>query len=498
MGLIPCLKPHYLILIIFIESANFFKNKNLKFFYQLDKLIMYLVGSLYLFLMIKFTPEFFEFVVPMWPKIYAAYSDFGVFIDNTIRHFAVRIIIFSFIFISFLRLEFSYNNKILTLLFVASSILMIVESVGTIDQIVIFYAITTISYAKILFDLITSKKFPIQDNKFLVATFLILPIFDLNNFPAAFFGLGGFINVWWLVVVIYPFILFRKTRKEKSKELIILRKKIFSFHRILIAILTYILLLICNILTIKHYGPWASTAFNLLALLLILFLFEKTIYTKFFPKFSGFFVCLVAISTSCLFYSYVRSIENSVGKNRHIATPSPLSNFIAYYSKIYAPQKEDGFLMFSVWIPHAFPVMNYLEKDNNYITHVIGTKATRGESGNFKMFASKNSDTVFTLSYLFDNMKKQLKNPNTKLIFVNNGADAYDEDNNCIIGSLEYYFLDREFKKLFLKNFRFENQVLLLRKAKPMLKLKKDSDIYDQLKPSSETVLHSFEVYVRK
>ena len=58
-GLLCCLKPHYVFLPLLIEIDRFWKKKSLKFFLELDKLVIVAVGLIYLFLMFKFTPEFF-------------------------------------------------------------------------------------------------------------------------------------------------------------------------------------------------------------------------------------------------------------------------------------------------------------------------------------------------------------------------------------------------------------------------------------------------------
>jgi hypothetical protein len=99
MGLIPCFKPHYLIFPLFIEAYRFWQKKSLKFFCEIDKLVMLLIGAGYLFFMVKQTPEFLEFIVPMWPKIYKAYDDFQTFFENILHRLGGQTAIFCFIFL---------------------------------------------------------------------------------------------------------------------------------------------------------------------------------------------------------------------------------------------------------------------------------------------------------------------------------------------------------------------------------------------------------------
>ena len=172
---------------------------------------------------------------------------------------------------------------------------------------------------------------------------------------------------------------------------------------------------------------------------------------------------------------------------------------VTYYSHEFAPQKTDGILMISILNAHQFPLINYLEKTDYQKYHVASIQANRGLAGNAKMFATDDLDQVLTLSYLFDDVKNQVKNPNVKVIFINNTPEALDKKDRCLIGTLEYYFLDPLFKKMFLQNFHFENQVILLRKiANPKrINFSQEKSIFDEVKPTTIIVEHDFEVYVR-
>lgn len=481
MGLIPCIKPHYLILLIPIEIHRFWQKKSLKFFVELDKLMMGLLGALTLFLMIKFTPEYFEFIPPMWAKTYRVYDEYQVFLKNFWHNLAIMLQ-FGFIFLLFARSKMTPDDKILILFFLASLILIIVENLGTIDQIVVFHAITTICFLKFIFDLFLQEKNIFSDNRFIILTVILLPIFDLEVLPAAFLGLGGFINLWWLVAAVFPFL----QRKNFSK------KNIFLFF------LSYFLLLIIALASLKYMGAWAYVAVNLTISFFVLFIFEKQNSVK---KFSALAIFVIFASISSLLYCYVSSIVGVFNRESPYTFPNKLSDVITHYSEKHAPEKEEGFLMVSIWIAHQFPTLNYLQKDNQQKFHMALIQADQGLAGSRLMFAIKDSDKVFAYSYLFDDVKNAVKNPKIKIIFFNNSAEILDKSDRCLIPTLEYYFLDPQFRKIFLENFHFENHVVITHKVKALKKINfitgEKPSVFDIITPSPNQILYDLEIYVR-
>ncbi|NBV06153.1 MAG: hypothetical protein EBS06_02820 [Proteobacteria bacterium] len=503
MGLIPCFKPHYLIFPLFIEAYRFWQKKSLKFFCELDKLVMLLIGAGYLFFMLKQTPEFFEFIVPMWPKIYKAYDDSSLFFENILHRLGGQTAIFCFIFLAFSRLKFSPNDRILLLIFCAVSVLIILENIGTIDQLGVFYAVTTTCFLKIFYDLIMSEKFSFRENKSIILVLIFWPIFDMEVLPTSILSLSGFINVWWLIALVYPFLFCLALRKKNRQEFLFFKTKYLTTQKIIAAILLYLLLLFLALISLKYLGGWGFIAFNLFALFAVLFCFEK-IYSHFEKNFSAFFVFLVTTSTSCLIYSYIAPLSNLIPTKHYDTFPNKLSDEIAYYSRLYAPNPQDGFLVFSDLIVHQFPILNYLDKENYHTNHVVTLMAQRGFLGNSTAFPqNKDRETIFTLSYIFEDLKKQLRNKNVKILFINNGNKPFEIKDRCLIGFLEYYFSDPEFKKIFFENFRFENRILTSVAVKNPLKRivtinKEEKNIFDKIKPAKETIRYDFEVYVRK
>lgn len=503
MGLIPCFKPHYLIFSIFIEAHRFWQKKSFRFFVELDKLVMLLIGVIYLFLMFKLTPEFLEFVVPMWPKIYKAYDDAKVFFDNALHRIGAETAMSCFIFLSFSRLKFSPNDRILFLIFCAASTLAILENIGTIDQLGVIYAIFTTCFLKIIYDLIISQKFSFRENKTIFLVLLIWPIFDMEILPGAILGLSGFINVWWLIFLVYPFIFCYNLRKLNPSEFAIFKVKNLIAVKIIFLTLFYFGLLFLNAMSLKYLGGWGFMVTNLFSLFFVLFFFEK-FYARFEKNFSTFTTFTITTSISCLLYAYILPLNNLIPAKHYDTFPNKLSDKISYYSALYAPKKEDGFLVLSNLIVHAFPILNYLDKENYHNNHVVNLMAQRGFLSSSTAFPqNKDREAIFTLSYIFEDLKKQLLNKSVKILFINQGIKVFDREDRCLIGFLEYYFLDPEFKKIFFENFRFENRILTSVKVKnPINRIvttrKEEKDVFDAVKPANEKIRYDFEVYVRR
>ena len=489
MGIIPCIKPHYLILILGIETFYFLQNKKIRFFLRLDFLIIALCGSLGLLLMIKFDPEFIEFITWMWPQIYPSYNSKIVFIDKTIQHLGARISIFMLIFLIFSKIKLDFNDKILSIFFFSASLLMIIENAATIDQVAIFYGIITICFAKFLFRLISENKLPFSNNKFIILTLIFLPLFDITNLPGSIFATTGFINCWWVIAIIYP---FYKAKKEF--------RKIFNSRNILLSLL-YVILLITSILILEKLGNFAYIFFSLLNLFICLFVFENKNKNQ---PLSSFSIFVIIASSSYLFYSYITSLNFIYLHSEHSSTfsPSKLTDEMAYYNKKYAPNDVDTFLSFADLNAYRFPLLNYLNKEN-YGNFYTVTNVDR----NFPIYdgsplANNNPLVIFTTSYIFLDAKKQLANKKTKLIFVNNSKGIGVDEKKCSISYLERYFSDRNFRKLFFENFYFVGRIIRTRPYyhKDQINFFREKELkkFSNLQYPNEVLLQDFEVYARR
>ncbi len=528
MGLMPCLKPHYLILILFVEIHRFWQKKNFKFFlafipsgygnatqvaphtcgephpyvkgtygffFELDKLVMMLIGAIYLFLMMKFTPEFFEFMVPMWSKIYSAYESREVFLKNILHLVVAKGIIFIFIFLIFSRLKPDKNDKILLLFFISGLFLIMAENISTIDQIVVFYAIVTICFAKLMCDMISAKLVNFSQNKFIIITLIILPIFDMEVLPLSIFSVGGFVNVWWILALLYPFIFAKKITSAQRQEW-------FTKRNIFILISLYLLLLSIAILALIKLGGEGYLTTNLTILFVVLFFFERNFYSKISSSFSPLSVFVIFTSISCLLYFYISSIAILLHKQSDSHSDRKLSEAIFYYSKVYAPQKDQEFLMSSILLSYQFPAINYLEK-TPHSKFFINSPSPHSWTNREKLMPSiSDKDRIFTLNYFLDDIKSRLKDSRVKVIFINNSKNITELDKRCTTGYLEDYFLDPEFRKIFLHDFHFQDRFVISRKIRLIKNAnftnkEEGGDIFDNLPSSDKKIFYDFEVYVR-
>ncbi|OFW79926.1 MAG: hypothetical protein A3D15_04430 [Alphaproteobacteria bacterium RIFCSPHIGHO2_02_FULL_40_34] len=477
MGLIPCLKPHYLVFVIFGEFYLIYKNRKIV---DLSRLIMLLIGALYLFLIIKFAPEFFEFMVPMAAKAYLAYNNEELFAWNIIYNIGAMMPFF-FIFLIFLRLKFSESDLVLTLFLIASAFVILLENIGSLDQYAIFLSIATICYAKFAYDLFSSKEISFSRDQIVIALAMILSVFD---FGILYGGIGFIrcINFWWVFTLAYVVVLIFKKNGVRA-------------HLGLFLVLC-VAIMLCVALAIKQF-PDLRFIIHLSAIFAILFLFEKRIYSQIANHFSPLLLFAITTLICGQFYSYAKMpILVAIHKNPY-TFPNRLSDVVAYYSKLYAPRQQDGIVMISDCLCHIFPTLHYLNKGNSQKQY-----AAMLQTGNYQknglMFPIKNPDEVFTYFYLMDDVKNAIKNPATKVVFVNNSKSATVDYKRCRINILEFYFLDYGFKKSFLKNFHFENRMVnsVFSKKAPSDKIFKD-DSFDRISKSESVMFHDFEIYVR-
>lgn len=481
MGLAVCLKPHYAILIMIVEIYNLFRTKSLKFFLELDKIVAIFIIILYLNLMLIFTTEFFEFMVPMWSEFYSVYSDKKEFFENIAKHFNNKFLLLSLIFPMFLHQKLSQEDKILLLFFLSSCLLLSIENIGTTDQEAIFYSFTTICILKFSYDFFSSEKFLFNNNKFIVLFLAILPLFDSDNFFALFFNL---INIWWLIAASCLVYLY-KTSSCTKKEI---RN---------ISVITIILSAISIFFLVK-FGLKTSSLINIIFFAVFLFLFEKK-YAKYYKKFSILLTIIVISINSYIACLYISSIKKTITKEDEFSLPNKLTDMINFYVNRHAKNDKESYLVLSNWIVHTYPLITYLQKENyfKYATPIIYDHLERNEKKEtHTIFSVKNRERAFTYSYLMDDLKKQLKNENIKILFVNNGAKTLSRKARCNIGILEYYFMDPEFKKLFFENFRFENHFLAYKKWDNILRI--NTDKYRKLERSKKVISYDFEIYIRK
>lgn len=448
MGLLPCFKPHYLMFILVVEGYFLFKERKISYLFSLDKLLMGFVGLVYLFWMIKYEPEFFEFIVPMWPKNYPAYNDWPLFWQNITKHLSYRVGMIALVFLIFTRIKFDKNDVILSLFFIAASLSLLLENVSTVDQVSLFYAVSTVFCLVSFSRFFSSKKVNFSENKFVCGLLFLIPFSDLDILPEGFFAFDGMVNAWWFIVPIYVFLEVRKCEKPLKYE---------AFRIIGLVVFLFCL----AVFFLIKFGPWVYLMCNVFSISLIAYLLEKKIFVKLYDCYSKFLVFLILFVISFLFFSYVKSIIVVLESDKNKVNPSYISDFYAYYAKTYADGKDDKIAMLTKWNEQAYPISNYLNKDNAARFHILKVDASYSKNGSSLMFEKDDELRNFTLRYLFDDVKDSMKNKDVKVFLIDNGSEIVEKDNFCIINPLEFYLFDPEFRADFFANFEFENRVLI-------------------------------------
>lgn len=444
-GLLPCLKPHYLILPLIIEIHRFWKNKSFKFFIKLDILAMILVGLGYLVFMVKYMPEFFIYMIPMWSSIYPAYSSPGMFISNFMHLLSLEILFFGGMFLFFLYKKPSSSDIILSLTFLAGCIIILLENFGTIDQLATFYGLITPIIIKIFYDLLKHKKFNFGQNKLVFGFLLFWLCLDAQGIQ----DMRAISVFCWIIIPITALSLHTKLKEDFSIDEI---KKKISKHNIITICLGFSLSIYFLIKIINEYERYLIVLSNI-TFLWFLFSYEK-IYKKFYKKFSSFLTISLYFILSSFAAVYLFSASMALSGKSIFKTPSFFTENIIQFTKAHLKDENDKIFIMSDYISDVVSPLVYLNKPNLYkiaTTGFLYNEIPRKPSKN----AQKEINHNFTIKYLLDDLSDQLNKKEVKVLFINNLQDG------CHIGFLEYYFYDSKFRKSFLDNYQFYGSMYL-------------------------------------
>ncbi len=457
-GMLCCLKPHYIFLPLLIEIDRFWQKKSLKFFLELDKLVIGAVGLVYLLLMLKFTPEFFEFIIPMSSFVYYVYNDLSYFWKNILHHFSSKIIFFAGFFLVFLKQKFTAEDRILFLVFSAASLIILLENLGSVDQEACFSALTIPVFIKIFYDFTKSKNFDFSRIKIPVILLTVFLIFE----PSSILTLTKTTLPWWVIALT---IIILGRFRTGTRPLLAL---VFS--------LTAFILALAIAIKIATINQNAFMAFSEIAFLIFLFFNQRNK-----KSFSTPFACAQFILIFSIASYLLTSITSAYRGDYIFKSPDFLSDKIISYSKANLKNDSDQISIWSYFISESFPALTYLGKVNNYLNHTAGVLYANIGDGFFERHSDDKSSKDFVLNYFFNDVKKQIKNKNMKIIFV------YKND-PCRIGFLENYFHDKEFKKDFLENYHFAGSFFAIKEIAELRNL--DLPIY--------RLNYDFEIYARK
>jgi hypothetical protein len=440
MALIPCFKPHYLIILISVESYRIYHKKLFfKLFNQLDYLVFAMFGLLALNWVIYFEREYFEFMVLMWKDFYIAYSDTQTYYKNALSCFIDNILVFIAISLIMFRYKVvDYNLKILLFAVIGSALTLLLEGLISIDQISVFFFAVVI----FVFYLITNQDFiklmNFTQRKFLICSILYASIIGLEFLFSIIFGINSVLFSFWIIA---PILIFKLYRNHKISY----QRLIFysSVYFILIATLFLIAFLLAN-------------SFDLLLIIITCnFIFIASSITYYENRYlskeknyiSNFNFIIIFGAMAILFFYFISTYKTAINQNDQFRSPNNDTDILAYYLKKYSPAKNDKAIFFSRNIP-KYPTYNYLGKynENKLLTFA-----------NYKYLSEEKRydyESLDISTYSSNDLRKAMNDKDYKIIFFIDQSGKY-EHKYCGINYLESLVRNKNFKKYLLTNFKF-------------------------------------------
>jgi len=471
-ALLFCLKPHYGILPIVFEIRKMLERKSFSVVFCLRNYVTLAVLISYLLLILIFFPDYLEAV----PKLAEIYYEIEVIpmVFYTLQPDAFPILAFTFLNI-FLLKKFDFLTPFF-LTNLAISLVVISELVGGYDQRFIIYSAALPSVILTIFLIVKNGYVDWKKDGLLLAAILFLPQLDGKNIFGLFFNL---IIFWWVLVLVFSreWITILKDKKLSDNSFlgqifILQNKKSWLCFFIGLATLTALLFL----------GKLANNlAWLLSAIIYVLFVrFHQNLYQKVFAtkKFSTIFAVTIFFVFAYFINLHLTTIFDDSSTGYEYRSPNYTNDKIIKNILNYSAKDEDV-LIISGSIFVAYPVFNYSEKENH--TPILNLLPLYQQ---IKKPIMDFDNIIAGRKYLLSRVKLKMSDKKNKLVFIEN-QDIFS-NGQCQIGFLEYYFRDPEFKKIFLENYTFFDNILYSEAAKNG----------DQKK--SEIFKRKVEVYIRK
>jgi hypothetical protein len=495
MALIFALKPHYVFFILIVEIYHLIYHKLYRNIFALDKLIAIMFSLIYLLAILHFVPEFFNDIVPMWSEYFNIYSNKLDFLENFYSNLSFMILPYIFVFMVYSRIKMAEIDHLFLAFFLATSFLVLIENSFTVDQFAIFCSVNMGLFARIL-NLIFSNNFlKFKENLFFLGFFIIIPLTENDLVRLIVFGYSGIFNVWWLMIWYFLYDCYKNFDLDQ-------KRKLFCKKNIKFWVFTYVILLSATLFANK-FNYWLSNLISLLSMFVMFFILEKYYYQKISAKFCAFTTFFVMASIFMFVGNFTDSFREIFDKNGNIKLHQKIYDKKFYYHQKYFTNPEDQEMNFYNVHHLSQPFLSYLQKDQLTKLSAYNINSQTAYK-RFMMTVIKPSEN-FAFDYILRDLISNLKNKNTKLIFIDQLRINSQKQSFCGIGYLEYLFFDKNIKQYFLKNYRFENRLIFVKEYQ-----KKDdffSNIFykmDQknekflLKEKFQKITSDIEVYVRK
>jgi hypothetical protein len=400
-------------------------------------------------------------------------------------------------FLIFCRYKMQEIDKNFAVVFLASALVVVVENIFTIDQFSLFCAINLIFMARILLIIYRNNFLNFSENLFFLGFFLIIPLSQQNSIRMIVFGFSGVFNLWW-VMLIYSFIMLYKKLDLES------RRKIFTVKKITVFLIIYFVSFSLMVKAFSGLNYWLSNFVALVFFITFYFVCEKYFFSKIGKKLTQFAVFMIMASLFLYIHDYSDNFRNMLSESGYRNKFRKIYDFKVYYYKTKAPNPSDNELNFYSLHQLSHPIVNYFNKDMPQKISIFGINSI--SSYQRMLFSIRDPEVNFVYDYIIRDAKKMFKDNQTKLIFVDNYKINEDTLTKCVVGYIEYLFFDKEIKNYFLKNYKFENRLIIVEKKEIKDDIyswfSKDENFDEnskyQLKGSVRKILSDIEVYVRK
>ena len=452
MALIVSLKPHYIFFVLIVEIVVIWQSANFLKLFTLDKLVAIFLLLFYVALINYFHREFFYMVVPLWSQYFGTYNDIDKLIDNIYSNLAYVILPFMALFFVYTRFKIEKIDIIFMAIFSASSLVILLENIFTIDQYSLFCALNFPFIIRIFYIILSNNFINFKENLFFLGFFILVPLAQNEFIRLSIFGFSGAFNIWWVMLLWSFFEVYKKSPKA-------IRLKIFTWRNIAVFLVIY---LGCFVLTIKGFDNrnfWLSNFINLAVFYVFYFIFERYFYPLISPKINPFAIFMVMASLFTYIHDYTdnfRDLSSEVGFRHKFRK---IYDFKAYYHKIYANRADYHEINFFDLHQLAHPFASYFKKEMPQKISIYSLNADNYYNGH--LYNIKNNSTILVYDYIFRDLEAMLKNPHNKLIFVDNYKINQNPRKSCVIGYIEYILKDKNLRKIFLQNYRYENRLIV-------------------------------------
>jgi len=451
-GLIPCFKPHYLIYIIAIELVKWRFDKhsknsqnkavfNFSFFIQLDKIIIFAVGAIYLLIIWLFIPEFLQMI-----KIFSDYYPGNQFNDALNSFFDIvatcYFILYLFPFLIFKNQQ-KLNSWLIFSIVIFAILCLKSEGINSIDQNGAVIAIVTGPILLLARYFFNSQYFSLHKNIFSVSLLLLMPFL-----PAILFSGVEFITFASLLIIFQPIFLYY----FNFNNYLDLQAKKYFFAKIIRNLLTQLFIILLVIVIVIFFikiffiedihltaiirAKRLNLFFIILTIINLYFLCKNELLIKKMSlekyHFSKLLVFLFLVSLTKFIFNYCFYSYANIAKKNFYDNKNDVISKTEHYIKKYAKNNADNFIVSGSHPSQiSFPALNYFQRQAVSKAHSLQSFFDLNENlrSKVKIFAEDNHRAVF--------------DKNTKILFFVRNIRS-EAKNSCRSNKISDYLLEKK------------------------------------------------------